>query len=60
MGDDGRVKIRTKLIALSKGQAIVVCGNCGGDVPVDLLEGPELREGLLPKVILRKPPPGNR
>ena len=55
-GADGRLKIRTRLIALEKGgQTVVVCPDCGRDVPVGLQAEPDLwSQAQPPKLTIRK------
>ena len=51
-----KLKIRTRMLALSETGAEVVCRRCGADVPIDLALGEELRKALgeLPKrLVLR-------
>jgi hypothetical protein len=58
MSDDGRVKIRTKIVVFSKSfdSATVVCQSCGADVPVDLAIGQTTVADLrAPRLIVRAP-----
>lgn len=41
-----RLKVRTRMLALSETGAEVVCRRCGGDVQLDLEIGQELRKAL--------------
>jgi hypothetical protein len=52
---DGKVKIRTNLIAFDAHGAEAVCKKCGADIPLDVRLGPELRKALDgPRLIVRK------
>lgn len=41
-----KLKIRTRMLALSENGAEVVCRKCGADVPLDLAIGSELKSVL--------------
>lgn len=43
---DGKVKIRTSIVAFGPTGAEVVCQKCGTDVPVDMRLGEELSKAL--------------
>jgi hypothetical protein len=54
---DGKVKIRTNIVAFSEDGAEVVCRKCGTDIPIGLELGSELRKALDapgPKLVVRK------
>ena len=54
---DGKIRIRTTIVAFSKGRAEIVCRKCGAEIEVDLRLGPELRKALAdpgPKLVVRK------
>lgn len=55
---DGRIKIRTNILVFRNGKAEIVCKKCGGDVPIDVFMGPELKKAMGvekdPRLILRK------
>lgn len=56
--DDGKIRIRTNVVAFSADGAAVVCKRCGEDVPLDLELGAELRKALgaepEPRLVVRK------
>jgi hypothetical protein len=43
---NGKLKIRTTMLALTKSGAEVVCRRCGTDVTLDLQLGEELKKAL--------------
>ena len=55
---DGKVRIRTNILAFGGDGAEVNCRRCGASVPLDLELGQELRKALAdqsaPRLVLRK------
>ena len=54
---DGKVRIRTNVLAFGEDGAEVVCKKCGHGVPLDLEMGAELRKALGesgPRLLVRK------
>jgi hypothetical protein len=54
---DGKVRIRTNIVAFSDDGAEVVCRKCGTDIPISLELGSELRKALGtpgPRLVVRK------
>jgi hypothetical protein len=56
---DGKLKVRTSMLAMGKSGVEVVCRKCGGDVPLPLEPGAELRKAMQEpaprlKLVLRK------
>jgi DNA-directed RNA polymerase subunit RPC12/RpoP len=43
---DGKVKIRTSIVAFGPGGTEVVCRKCGADVPIDVHLGDTLTKAL--------------
>jgi len=43
---DGKLKVRTRIVAMKADVVEVVCQKCGADVPLDLVPGDELRKAL--------------
>jgi transcription elongation factor Elf1 len=43
---DGKVKIRTSIVAFGPGGTEVICRKCGADVPVDVRLGDGLAKAL--------------
>jgi hypothetical protein len=53
-----KLKVRTRMLALTKSGAEVVCRRCGADVKLDLRLGSELRKALAmesPPLVLTDP-----
>lgn len=44
--NDGKLKVRTSILAMGSEGVEVVCRRCGGDVPLPLEMGAELRKAL--------------
>ncbi len=58
-GCGGKLKVRTSMLAMGAAGVEVVCRKCGGDVPLPLQLGSELRKAMLAptprrKLVLRK------
>lgn len=55
---DGRIKIRTNILVFKQGGAEIVCKRCGGDIPLDVHMGSELKKAVSldkdPKLVLKK------
>jgi len=54
---DGKLKIRTRMLAITKSRIEVVCRHCGADVPLDLTIGDKLLKALEdqpPRLVIRK------
>jgi hypothetical protein len=54
-GQDGRLKVRTAIIAITEKSVIAACKRCGGDVSLDLQPGESLVKALTqPRLVIRK------
>ena len=51
---DGKVRIRTNILAFGPDGAEVNCRRCGESVPLDLVMGAEMRKALGPILVVRK------
>jgi len=54
--DDGKIRIRTSCLVLSKAGTAAICKKCGAEVPVDIRIGDSISKAFshTPRLVVRK------